>query len=40
MSYRNAWDYPRKLEEAAGFKFVERALGGGPQRGVRLTASR
>ena len=30
MSYRNAWGYLRELEHAAGFKFVERAPGGGP----------
>jgi molybdate transport system regulatory protein len=29
MSYRNAWGYLRELEEAAGFKFVERAPGRG-----------
>jgi molybdate transport repressor ModE-like protein len=38
MSYRNAWGYLQDLERAAGFKFVERAPGGGPQRGMRLTA--
>ncbi len=37
MSYRNAWGYLRELEAAAGFKFVERAPGGGPQSGMRLT---
>ena len=37
MSYRNAWGYLRELESAAGFKFVERAPGGGPQSGMRLT---
>jgi len=37
MSYRNAWGYLRELEKAAGFKFVERAPGGGPQSGMRLT---
>jgi molybdate transport system regulatory protein len=37
MSYRNAWGYLRELEEAAGFKFVERAPGGGPSSGMRLT---
>ena len=37
MSYRNAWGYLRELEAAAGFKFVERAPGGGPRRGMRLT---
>lgn len=37
MSYRNAWGYLRELERAAGFKFVERAPGAGPQSGMRLT---
>jgi molybdate transport system regulatory protein len=37
MSYRNAWGYLRELERAAGFKFVERVPGGGPQSGMRLT---
>ena len=37
MSYRNAWGYLRELEHAAGFKFVERAPGGGPESGMRLT---
>ena len=39
MSYRNAWGYLRELEAAAGFKFVERAPGGGPQSGMRLTSA-
>lgn len=39
MSYRNAWGYLRELEEAAGFKFVERAPGRGPQSGMRLTSA-
>ena len=38
MSYRNAWGYLRELEKAAGFKFVERAPGGNPPSGMRLTA--
>jgi molybdate transport system regulatory protein len=38
MSYRNAWGYLQDLERAAGFKFVERAPGGGPRSGMRLTA--
>src|SRR4030095_13019476 len=38
MSYRNAWGYLRELEKAAGFKFVERAPGGNPRSGMRLTA--
>jgi molybdate transport system regulatory protein len=37
MSYRNAWGYLRELERAAGFKFVKRVPGGGPQSGMRLT---
>jgi len=37
MSYRNAWGYLRDLEQAAGFKFVERVPGGGPESGMRLT---
>jgi molybdate transport system regulatory protein len=37
MSYRNAWGYLGELERAAGFKFVERAPGGGPRSGMRLT---
>jgi molybdate transport system regulatory protein len=39
MSYRNAWGYLRELERAAGFKFLERAPGGGPRSGMRLTAA-
>jgi molybdate transport system regulatory protein len=37
MSYRNAWGYLRELERAAGFPFVERAPGGHPRSGMRLT---
>jgi molybdate transport system regulatory protein len=37
MSYRNAWGYLRDLERAAGFKLLERAPGGVPRRGMRLT---
>lgn len=37
MSYRHAWGYLRELERAAGFKFVERAPGGGRRSGMRLT---
>jgi len=37
MSYRNAWGYLQELERAANFKFVERAPGGGPRSGMRLT---
>lgn len=39
MSYRHAWGYLRELEQAAGFRFVERAPGGGPRSGMRLTAA-
>jgi molybdate transport repressor ModE-like protein len=39
MSYRHAWGYLRELEEAAGFKFVQRGPGGGPRSGMRLTAA-
>ena len=39
MSYRNAWGYLRELEKAAGFKFVERVPGGGPESGMRLTSA-
>ena len=37
MSYRNAWGYLRDLEQAAGFKLLERHAGGGPGGGMRLT---
>ena len=37
MSYRAAWGYLRELEAAAGFKFLERTPGAGPQSGARLT---
>lgn len=37
MSYRNVWGYLAELEEAAGFKFIERAPGAGPRSGSRLT---
>jgi molybdate transport system regulatory protein len=37
MSYRNAWGYLRELERAAGFELVQRAPGGGPHSGMRLT---
>ena len=37
MSYRAAWGYFRELEAAAGFAFLERQPGRGPQRGTRLT---
>jgi molybdate transport repressor ModE-like protein len=39
MSYRHAWGYLRELEEAAGFKFVERVTSSTRgQAGMRLTA--
>ena len=38
MSYRNAWGYLSDLEDAAGFKLLERVPGGGPRSGMRLTA--
>jgi molybdate transport system regulatory protein len=37
MSYRNAWGYLQELEQAAGFRFVERTSGAGPRSGMRLT---
>lgn len=37
MSYRNAWGYLRDLEEAAGFKLLERRPGGGLKSGMQLT---
>jgi molybdate transport system regulatory protein len=36
MSYRNAWGYLKELEEAAGFKLLDRGPGG-PRSGTRLT---
>src|SRR5262247_2913995 len=39
MSYRNAWGYLQELEQAAGFRFVERTPGAGPRSGMRLTAA-
>jgi molybdate transport system regulatory protein len=38
MSYRNAWGYLLELEDAAGFKLLERTPGGGSGGGTRLTA--
>ena len=38
MSYRNAWGYLRDLEQAAGFKILERHAGGGPAGGMHLTS--
>jgi molybdate transport system regulatory protein len=35
MSYRNAWGYLRDLEQAAGFKLLERRTG--PGGGTHLT---
>lgn len=37
MSYRYAWGYLRDLEEAAGFRFIERHRGGGEAGGASLT---
>jgi molybdate transport system regulatory protein len=37
MSYRAVWGYLKELETAAGFKFLERTPGSGPQSGARLT---
>jgi molybdate transport system regulatory protein len=39
MSYRNAWGYLRELEDAAGFRVLQRTPGGGPEGGTRLTAN-
>jgi len=39
MSYRNAWGYLQELEQAAGFKILERTPGGGPRSGTRLTGA-
>ncbi len=39
MSYRNAWGYLQELEQAAGFRFVERRPGAGPRSGMRLTSA-
>jgi molybdate transport system regulatory protein len=38
MSYRHVWGYLRDLEEAAGFRFIERQRGGGTTGGAALTA--
>ena len=38
MSYRNLWGYLRDLEAAAGFRFLERRRGAGPQGWTRLTS--
>ena len=38
MSYRYAWGYLRDLEQAVGFKLLERKPGGGLDSGTRLTA--
>jgi len=37
MSYRYVWGYLRELEEAAGFRFIERQRGGGEAGGAALT---
>ena len=37
MSYRYAWGYLRDLEQAVGFKLLERKPGGGLAGGTRLT---
>ena len=37
MSYRMVWGYIRELENAAGFRLLERARGRGTQAGTRLT---
>ena len=37
MSYRYAWGYLRELEQAAGFRLVERQAGGSRTAGTRLT---
>jgi molybdate transport system regulatory protein len=37
MSYRSAWGYIQELEQAAGFRFLERRPGGGARGGARLT---
>ncbi|NIS72265.1 MAG: LysR family transcriptional regulator [Proteobacteria bacterium] len=38
MSYRHAWGIIRKMEQGAGFKFVNAQAGGGEGKGARLTA--
>jgi molybdate transport system regulatory protein len=38
MSYRAAWGYIRELEEAAGFRFLDRKPGGGGTGGAFLTS--
>ena len=37
MSYRRAWGYLQELEEAAGFPFLERRVGGWGHGGAALT---
>ena len=37
MSYRNAWGYLRELEQAAGFRLLERKPGGSRAAGTQLT---
>ena len=37
MSYRHAWGIIRKIEQRAGFKFLDVQAGGGEGRGAKLT---
>jgi molybdate transport repressor ModE-like protein len=37
MSYRSVWGYLRALEDAAGFSFLERRVGGKGRGGTTLT---
>ena len=37
MSYSHAWGTIQRVEQRAGFKVVETKLGGGRDRGTRLT---
>ena len=38
MSYRHAWGIIRKIEQRAGFKFLNVQAGGGEGKGAQLTA--
>ena len=38
MSYRHAWGIIRKIEQRAGFKFLDVQAGGGEGKGAQLTA--
>jgi molybdate transport system regulatory protein len=38
MSYRHAWGIIRKMEQRAGFKFINAHAGGGEGKGAQLTA--